>query len=561
MALTRVTPALFATANAQILTSTTLGGANTALSLTFDESGVISTGANVALQVNTADIADGAITSAKIADGTVVAADVADDSVTVAKLSSSGDTRFYSPAANTLVAYTSTTERMRIDSSGYVGIGTDSPAGALEIIESGAAIVCASTFKSSNTAKSARYFSRSYANNFFTGLYMQSPSAAGNNLFIGGGTGTGEPATTIFFNTGTPGSAGAGTERMRIDSSGNVGIGTSSPNAKFHLQGTNASAVNTDFIYRPSGDNTNNFQIRGIYNASGSASGSFPNLSSGFSLDTNGGYGASSGFVIQSSSATPLIFGTSNTERMRIDSSGNLLLGNTSGLGAKFVIYGASGGTNSYIQITNPGYGTGTIGVLGTSSNFKIYNSYVSATLGTGAGIDIDTAGNVLINSTTTTSGGLSAQLFVKSDNTTGKYGIGVGYGTSALQWRIMYMNSGDGALYFHNGNNYATLSSAGAWTNASDERLKNNIVDIKYGLDTVLNTKPRSYKMNDVEGDFIGFVAQELQTVIPEVVSGDPEKQLGVDYGSLVAVAFKAIQEQQETIKALETRLQALEG
>ena len=179
----------------------------------------------------------------------------------------------------------------------------------------------------------------------------------------------------------------------------------------------------------------------------------------------------------------------------------------------------------------------------------------------------IDSSGRVSINSTTTTSG-LSAQLFVKGNGSSGQYGIGIGYGTSALEWRVMYMNSGDGTLYFHNGNNYATLSSAGAWTNASDERLKNNIVDIKYGLDAVLQTQPRSYKMNDIEGDFIGFVAQELQTVIPEVVSGDPEKQLGVDYGSLVAVAFKAIQElktENNTLKSqlsdLETRIQTLES
>jgi hypothetical protein len=65
---------------------------------------------------------------------------------------------------------------------------------------------------------------------------------------------------------------------------------------------------------------------------------------------------------------------------------------------------------------------------------------------------------------------------------------------------------------------------------------------------------------MNDVAGDFVGFVAQELQTVIPEVVTGDPEKQLGVDYGSLVAVAFKAIQEQQALITALTARITALE-
>jgi hypothetical protein len=146
--------------------------------------------------------------------------------------------------------------------------------------------------------------------------------------------------------------------------------------------------------------------------------------------------------------------------------------------------------------------------------------------------------------------------------------GVAVGYGTANTEYRHLYMNSGDGTLYFFNPTNYASLSSAGAWVNASDARLKKNIIDIKYGLADVMKMQPRSYQMNDVAGDFVGFVAQELQTVIPEVVSGDPEKQLCVDYGSLVAVAFKAIQElkalndtQAATITALTARIVALEG
>jgi hypothetical protein len=124
-----------------------------------------------------------------------------------------------------------------------------------------------------------------------------------------------------------------------------------------------------------------------------------------------------------------------------------------------------------------------------------------------------------------------------------------------------MYMASGANIMYFYNGSNQASLTAAGAWTNASDARLKKNIVDIKYGLSDVLKAQPRSYQMNEIEGDFIGFVAQELQAVIPEVVGGDPEKQLNVDYGSLVAVAFKAIQEQQALITQLQADVAALKG
>jgi hypothetical protein len=167
----------------------------------------------------------------------------------------------------------------------------------------------------------------------------------------------------------------------------------------------------------------------------------------------------------------------------------------------------------------------------------------------------IDSSGNLLVN--TTSNVGANAKIFAVGSG----QGIAVGYGTGSSAYRHLYMNNADATLYFFNDTNYANLSPSGAWTNASDARLKKNIVDIKYGIADVLRLQPRSYQMNSVEGDFVGFIAQELQTVIPEVVTGDPEKQLGVDYGSLVAVAFKAIQEQQALITQLQADVAALKA
>ena len=204
-------------------------------------------------------------------------------------------------------------------------------------------------------------------------------------------------------------------------------------------------------------------------------------------------------------------------------------------------------GTNaSYVQVTGATYASG-------SNTTQFINAGSER-------MRIDSSGNLLVG--TTSNIAANAKIFAQGNGV----GIAVGSGTGSTAYRHMYMNSGDGTLYFFNPTNYAYLSAAGAWTNASDARLKKNIVDIKYGLADVLKVQPRSYQMNSVDGDFVGFIAQELQTVIPEVVTGDPEKQLGVDYGSLVAVAFKAIQElkaindtQAETINAQSAALAAL--
>jgi hypothetical protein len=200
----------------------------------------------------------------------------------------------------------------------------------------------------------------------------------------------------------------------------------------------------------------------------------------------------------------------------------------------------------------------GTPAIQGADTNTGIFfpaADTIAFTEGGAEAMRINSSGSVLVNTTSNVAAG--AKIFAVGSGV----GIAVGYGTGSSEYRHLYMNSGDGTLYFFNDTNYASLNPSGAWTNASDVRLKKNIVDIKYGLADVLKLQPRSYQMNSVVGDFVGFIAQELQGVIPEVVSGDPEKQLGVDYGSLVAVAFKAIQEQQVLITQLQADVAALKG
>ena len=88
-----------------------------------------------------------------------------------------------------------------------------------------------------------------------------------------------------------------------------------------------------------------------------------------------------------------------------------------------------------------------------------------------------------------------------------------------------------------------AHVTSAGIWTNASDISKKYDIADISYGLDEIMQLEPSEYRYKADDSKSIGFIAQELEHIIPEAVSGE-EGEKGIGYGLLTAVLVKAIQE-----------------
>ncbi|GEM_PF-1396407 len=129
--------------------------------------------------------------------------------------------------------------------------------------------------------------------------------------------------------------------------------------------------------------------------------------------------------------------------------------------------------------------------------------------------------------------------------------------GSTSLKWSAVYANNG-------------TIQT-------SDARLKKNVQPLNYGLETVLSMRAVSYNWKDTTQteDKIGFIAQELEVLVPEVVNigSDSAQTRGVNYAELVPVLVKAIQEleaknrelaqinqqQEEKFEALETKLEAL--
>ena len=113
----------------------------------------------------------------------------------------------------------------------------------------------------------------------------------------------------------------------------------------------------------------------------------------------------------------------------------------------------------------------------------------------------------------------------------------------SSTQFRQIYFD-GFSNLYFWNGSNQSLLTSAGVWQNASDVSIKKEITDIKYGLSDLMLLNPRSYKMKTDDLEQIGFIAQEVEKIIPEIVNSDNKGMKGLSYGNMVALLVKAIQE-----------------
>jgi hypothetical protein len=91
-----------------------------------------------------------------------------------------------------------------------------------------------------------------------------------------------------------------------------------------------------------------------------------------------------------------------------------------------------------------------------------------------------------------------------------------------------------------------------------SDKRVKDNVTPIKNALFIVQNLDGVRYTRNDSDTDkqYIGFIAQDVLEVLPEVVEGSEEHGYGISYGNITALLVQAIKEQQKQIDELKSQL-----
>ncbi len=210
---------------------------------------------------------------------------------------------------------------------------------------------------------------------------------------------------------------------------------------------------------------------------------------------------------------------------------------------------------------------------VGWSTLSKIKNETDNTAIGMDAGggsygsmnTYVGSDADAVLNSTVTNACAIGYSTTVNSSNTMifgNSSVIGWGFGvqpSAGLDAFKIGSNTTNG--------NGARLTLAGVWTNASDSTKKYNIKNCKYGLNEILKLRPVSYNMKVTKKSDIGFIAQEVRLILPELVYG-VEGDMTLSYSQITAVLTNAMQEQQkiieyqnEKIKSLEERLNKLEA
>jgi len=362
-----------------------------------------------------------------------------------------------------------------------------------------------------------------------------------------GGTGlTSLTAGYIPYGNGT--SAFSSSSSLYFDGT-NLGIGTSSPAAAFETQ----KAGNYLGTFRYS-STTPTLAYINVVNANNSTLGAV--------IAHN-----ADGTVFMGNQANyATLFATNNTERMRIDSSGRLLLGTTSALSNSLATFGNNTGSPvgwGFATLQNSGGITPpTSAGLSIGWNFSNGGGENNIVYGTSAGatpalafssyngtttaerMRIDSSGNFFVNAT--------AQSGDRPNNT-GIQVLPVG------DIKIRVATDSQPALQFYSPTGGGTPvgsvnagASATSYNTSSDYRLKDNVAPMTGALNIVSKLKPVTYTWKADGSDGQGFIAHELQSVVPDCVTGEKDAvdaegkpvYQGIDTSFLVATLTAAIQE-----------------
>ncbi len=425
----------------------------------------------------------------------------------------------------------STSETMRIDAAGNLGLGAVPSAwgGGEKAIQVGNAAL-------STTGSAGDALLR--ANAYYNGtnsIYMTTEGASLYKQYGG-------IHSWLTAPSGTAGSPITFTQAMKLDASGNLLVGTETTpvgSGNVALQASISRAIGFNLQSRFTNDGCSVAEYGMTFGTTGSS-------------------------VVHHSGYDGLRFHTQNTERMRIDAAGNLSVGsatgNRAGVNRGISVEGASTSTlESNINGSRAGF------IYSDASNTVVgefRNGHLAFKTNDTERARIDPSGNLLVGTTSGSWHQISKSgtyaLTVDNQSTNSNVLLISGTSGSNAQDKVVFSNGGTavGTIY--------TTASTTAYNTSSDYRLKENVAPMQNALDTIAQLNPVTYNWKADGSDGQGFIAHELQAVVPDCVSGakdavddegNPQYQ-GVDTSFLVATLVKAIQELKAEVDDLRAQL-----
>ena len=296
------------------------------------------------------------------------------------------------------------------------------------------------------------------------------------------------------------------TERMRIDSSGNVGIGTTSPSAKFEVKGDSSSA-NLPIAKVISTGSISYLKFFNSSTGTGASDGTYIGMNGGTSYFINKEAGNS-------------YLGTGDAINLTLQNGGNVGIGTTSPKTNLEVIGGLNISTNTTSATTT----TMRIGSYGASSQ-TYYGAKIVAHTNFTSTANTDLSFDL---------GGLGEVMRLHSSGSEKRVGIG--------DTTPSYKLDVDG-----------TIRATGDVIAYSDKRVKENIKTIDNSLEKVNQLRGVEFNKIGEDKKSIGVIAQEIEKILPEVVREDDKGMKSVAYGNITGILIEAIKELTAKVERLE--------